>query len=582
MNQTHRLSTCYSAQPWPFLLLEKQQCYTLKSLTFTLPYSEIQYTSTMDNIKRENMHFDIVIVGAGPAGLSAAIRLAQLNKKKDTPLSICVLDKAASIGAHSLSGAVLEPRALNELLPDWKERQAPINTAAQTDHFYYLSQKKAYPLPTPAKMKNKGNYIIQLGDFCRWLGEQAESLGVNLFPGFPASDILYDENKKNVIGVQTSDMGLNRHGEPTERFQAGINLYAKHTLLAEGCRGSLTEEVIQQFNLRNGVDPQSYGIGIKELWKVSSEKHKPGQITHTVGWPLDNKTYGGSFIYHFADNLVSLGLVIGLDYQNPFLDPFQELQRLKTHPTLRSLLEGGECIGYGARALNEGGWQSIPQLNFPGGMLIGCSAGFLNVLKIKGIHTAMKSGMLAAEALHEKTNLNQLIRSSWVAKELIPARNIRPAFQKGLWPGLLYAAVDQCILRGKAPWTFHHKPDHLALKPARKSQKIDYPKPDGKLTFDKLTQVSLTHTAHREDAPCHLILKDTSSPIAINFKQYDAPEQRYCPAGVYEIIEKDRQHQLQINASNCIHCKTCDIKDPTQNIVWKTPEGGEGPNYSGM
>lgn len=535
------------------------------------------------------MEFDVLIVGAGPAGLSAAIRLAQLNAQRETPLSICVLEKGVSVGAHLLSGAVLEPRALNELIPDWQTKGAPLTVKAESDAFYYLSQNKTLRLPTPPSMKNEGNFIISLGRFSQWLAQQAESLGVNIFPGFSAAKLLFNETNQ-IIGIQTVDMGLDKAGNPTDRFQPGINLYAKQTLLAEGCRGSLSEQVIKHFDLRKNADPQSYGIGIKELWKISPEKHESGKIIHTVGWPLDSRTYGGSFIYHYEDNLIALGLVVGLDYQNPFLDPFKELQRFKTHPLVKSLLEGGQCIGYGARALNEGGWQSIPNLTFPGGMLIGCAAGFLNVAKIKGIHTAMKSGMLAAEtvAKHLKTTGEELkdystqIKNSWIIPELYQARNLRPAFHKGLWPGLIYSAVDQYLLRGKAPWTFHYQPDYLSLKLAKNAKKIVYPKPDGKLTFDKLSQVFLTGTRHRENEPCHLKLKNPELPISINLKKYDAPEQRYCPAGVYEIVHQNEQPHLQINAPNCIHCKTCDIKDPTQNIVWETPEGGDGPNYTNM
>lgn len=540
-------------------------------------------------MNRESMEFDVLIIGAGPAGLSAAIRLAQLNQQRQTPLSICVLEKGATVGAHILSGAALEPHALNELIPDWSSKNAPLNVPVTEDLFYLLNTQRTFRLPVPATMKNHGNFIISLGKFCKWLGEQAESLGVNIFPGFAASKILFNEHNQ-VIGVQTSDMGLDKQGNPTDRFQPGINLYAKQTLLAEGCRGSLSEQIMQHYQLRNDCDPQSYGIGIKELWKISPEKHKQGRVIHTVGWPLDSQTYGGSFIYHYENNLVALGLVVGLDYKNPYLDPFKEMQRLKTHPLIKELLTGGECVSYGARALNEGGWQAIPKLTFPGGLFIGCSAGFLNVAKIKGTHTAMKSGMLAAETIHateslagkELTNYQTAIKTSWIYPELYRARNVRPAFHKGLWAGLTYSVIDQYILRGRAPWTFHYKPDHLSLNLAKNSTKIIYPKPDGKLTFDKLTQVFLTGTKHRENEPCHLHLKDPNIPITINLPKYDAPEQRYCPAAVYEIVTPNNQPQLQINAPNCIHCKTCDIKDPTQNIIWRVPEGGDGPNYSNM
>lgn len=539
----------------------------------------------------EKMEFDVVIVGAGPAGLSAAIRLAQINQKSQKNLSICVLEKGAEVGAHLLSGAVLEPTALNELIPDWREKQAPLNVPAIKDQFILLSKKRAWRLPVPTSMKNEGNYIISLGVFCKWLASQAESLGVNIFPGFAVNKVLYND-KDHVIGVQTGDMGLDIRSQPSDRFQPGIQLYAKQIVFAEGCRGSLSQELMQKFNLRKSCDPQSYAIGIKELWRVNSKLHHPGHVIHTIGWPLDYKTYGGSFIYHSENNQIAIGFVVGLDYQNTYLDPFQEFQRFKTHPWVRPILEDGECLNYGARALNEGGWQSIPKLTFPGGMLIGCAAGLLNVAKIKGTHTAMKSGMLAAESIFSAIladkNSNEIvsyaenIQQSWIYKELYLVRNVRPAFHQGLWIGLCYSAFDQYILRGKAPWTFHYKADHLCLKPAKQCKRIDYPKPDGKITFDRLTQVYLSGTHHREDQPCHLRLKDVTIPIKVNLAAYDGPEQRYCPAGVYEYIKKEDNLYFQINAANCVHCKTCDIKDPPQNIIWTVPEGGDGPNYREM
>ncbi len=519
-------------------------------------------------VNREQMEFDVVIVGAGPAGLSAAIRLKQLCKQHETELSVCVLEKGSEVGAHILSGAVLEPRALNELLPDWQSSGAPITQKVSNDKFCFLSQHKSFSLPTPPQMKNDGNYIISLGLFCRWLAKQAEALGVSIFPGFPAADVVSENNK--VVGVITSE----QDGQP------GVLLKSKHLMLAEGARGSLTRQLVKHFNLQ-GECEQTYGLGIKEIWQVDSKQHKPGSVMHTVGWPLDQNTYGGSFIYHLENNKVAVGFVVGLDYANPYLSPFEELQKFKTHPSIKPLFENGERIAYGARALTEGGWQSIPTLSFPGGFLIGCAAGFMNVPKIKGNHTAMKSGMLAAECIFNKADFDKTLRESWVGKELHEVRNIRPGFKFGLAPGLCNAAIES-ITHGNSPWTLKHKVDYKTLKPAKQCKKINYPKPDNKITFDRLTSVRLTAVSHREGELSHLVLSNPEKAISLNYKVYDSPEQYYCPAAVYEIIETGEQARLQINASNCIHCKTCDIKDPSQNITWETPEGGDGPNYGEM
>jgi len=543
---------------------------------------------------RETMDYDVVVVGAGPSGLAAAIRLKQLAQAADRELSVCVVEKGSEVGAHILSGAVFEPRALDELLPDWRARGAPLNTPATRDAFLFLTARRAFRLPTPPTMHNSGNYIISLGNLCRWLGRQAEALGVEIYPGFAAAEVLYDGGA--VAGVATGDMGIGRDGKPTDAYQPGVELRARQTLFAEGCRGSLTKTLFERFALRRGVDPQTFGIGLKELWEVDPAKHKPGTVVHTIGWPLDRKTYGGSFLYHLENNQVAVGFVVGLDYQNPFLSPFEEFQRFKTHPAIRPLFEGGRRIAYGARALNEGGWQSIPQLSFPGGALIGCAAGFMNVPKIKGSHTAMKTGMLAAEAVFaalgaagdargEPTGYGALVEQSWVAQELKAVRNIRPAFHGGLWAGLVYSALDTYLLRGRAPWTFHHRPDNETLQPAATAARIVYPKPDGKVSFDRLSSVFISNTNHDEDQPSHLKLKDPALAIACNWKLYESPEQRYCPAGVYEVLDDPAGQdgkRLQINAQNCVHCKTCDIKDPLQNINWVVPQGGGGPNYPNM
>jgi electron-transferring-flavoprotein dehydrogenase len=543
-------------------------------------------------MEREAMEFDVVIVGAGPSGLSAAIRLRQLAGEQGREVSVCVLEKGSGVGAHILSGAVLEPRSLDELIPDWKERGAPLNTPAAEDRLLMLTRRRSFRLPTPPQMHNKGNYIISLGNLCRWLGEQAEALGVEVYPGFAAAEVLYHEDGR-VRGVATGDMGIGRDGAPKPTHEPGMELVARYTLFAEGCHGSLTKQLFERFGLREGVDPQTYGIGIKELWQVDPAKHKPGSITHTIGWPLDSHTYGGSFIYHLENNQVAAGFVVGLDYRNPHLSPFDEFQRFKTHPAIRPVFEGGERIAYGARALNEGGFQSIPRLTFPGGALIGCTAGFMNVPKIKGTHGAMKTGMLAAEAVFEALGAEQgapldayesMFRSSWVWNELYRVRNLRPAFRLGLWGGLAYAGLDTYILRGRAPWTFHHHSDHDRLRKKDECPRIDYPKPDGKVSFDRNSSVFLSGTIHEEDQPVHLRLADPAKAIDVNLALYDAPEQRFCPAGVYEILRDDdgSNPRLQINAANCVHCKTCDIKDPTQNINWVTPEGGGGPNYPNM
>lgn len=532
----------------------------------------------------EIMEYDVVIVGAGPAGLSAAIRLCQLSPE----VSVCVLEKGSEVGAHILSGCVFEPRALNELFPDWKERGAPLNTPAAVDEFLFLTKKHSFRLPTPPSMNNHGNYIISLSNFCRWLATQAENLGVQIFSGFPAAELLIENGR--VCGVITGEFGIGRDAKKKDSYQAGVIIKGKYTLFAEGCRGSLSQILMKKFNLRAEVDPQTYGIGIKELWEIKPENHKAGKVVHSVGWPMSMDTYGGSFLYHLENNRLAVGFVVGLDYSNPYLDPFMEFQRFKTHKAISPVFEGARRICYGARALNEGGFQSIPKLTFPGGALIGDSAGFLNVPKIKGTHTAMKSAMLAADAIAQALtegdaaidNYTTALKESWVYEELYNVRNIRPAFRFGLLAGLLHAALDIFLFKGKAPWTLRNHADHKQLREAKYCRKIDYPKPDGKITFDRLSSVFLSSTNHEEDQPSHLTLRDITVPVDINLPLYSAPEQRYCPAGVYEIIEEAGKPKLQINSQNCVHCKTCDIKDPTQNIIWKTPEGGGGPNYSGM
>jgi electron-transferring-flavoprotein dehydrogenase len=543
------------------------------------------------------MEYDVVIVGAGPAGLAAAIRLKQLAAERSAEVSVCVLEKGSEVGAHILSGAVIDPRALNELVPDWQQQGAPLNAPVSEDRFLFLRESSSFSVPEfmlPGCFKNHGNYVVSLGNVCRWLGQQAEALGVELFPGFPAADVLYHENG-TVKGVLTGDMGVNREGQPTEAYQPGIELHGKYTFFAEGCRGHLGRRLQERFRLRDGVDPQVYGIGLKELWEIRAEQHQLGLVMHTAGWPLSPDTYGGSFFYHMEDNLVCVGFVVGLGYSNPYLNPYEEFQRYKTHPAIRAFLEGGKRIAYGARAISAGGLQSLPKIVFPGGCLIGDDAGFLNASRIKGSHAAMKSGMLAAESAFEALQAGrqgdelatypEAFRSSWLHDELHRARNFKPFMSRGLYSGTFMVGIDQILFRGKAPWTLRHKhADHETLVPKDREQPIVYPKPDGVLTFERLSSVFISNTNHSEDQPVHLTLRDPAVPITVNLPLYDAPEQRYCPAGVYEIVRDadGTNPRLQINAQNCVHCKTCDIKDPTQNIVWVTPEGGGGPNYPNM
>ncbi|GHT83727.1 dehydrogenase [Betaproteobacteria bacterium] len=547
-------------------------------------------------MERESMEFDVLVVGGGPAGLAAAIKIKQLAAERSQEISVCLIDKASEIGAHILSGAVMDTRALNELIPDWKERGAPLKTEVVKDQVMFLTESQGYIFPNlalPDNFDNHGNYIVRVGNVTKWLGEQAEALGVEVYPGFAGADVLYDEAGA-VKGVVTGDLGVTRDGTQGPNYQPGMELHAKYTFFAEGCRGHLAKRLEEKYQLREGVDPQTYGIGIKELWEVPAANHQPGLVVHTAGWPLTDDVYGGAFLYHLEDNLIEIGFVVGLNYANPYLSPFEEMQRHKTHPEVRKHLEGGKRLAYGARAIATGNIQSLPKLAFPGGVLIGCDAGFLNAARIKGVHAAMKSGMLAAEVACDAivagrqrdalTEFPTAFENSWLYAELYKYRNFKPLMKKTFWLGSTLFAIDQKVFFGQAPWTLHNHSDHDKLKPAAECQKIDYPKPDGVLTFDRLSSVFLSNTNHEEDQPCHLRLKDQKTPIAINLEVYDAPEQRYCPAGVYEIVDDGENNapRLQINSQNCLHCKTCDIKDPTQNIDWVTPQGGEGPIYQGM
>ena len=556
---------------------------------------------------RESMEYDVVIVGGGPGGLATAIRLKQLAAEKGTDVSVVVLEKGSEPGAHTLSGAIMDPRALTELIPDWKEKGAPLTQPVTEDAMIFLTEKSGLRTPNwllPPCFHNEGNYIVQLGYVVKWLADQAEALGVEIFPGFAAAEVIYNEDG-SIKGVATGNMGVGKDGEPTDEFQLGMELHVKYTIFAEGARCNLGKQLIAKYQLDEGKDPQTYGIGVKELWEIDPQRHQPGFVMHTAGWPMNNDTYGGAFLYHLDDNKVTLGFITGLDYSNPYLSPFEEMQRWKTHPNIRYYLEGDEAkgikpakrIGYGARAITAGGLMSLPKTVFPGGALVGCDAGFLNVSRIKGSHAAIKTGMLAAEAAYdaivagrqgdELSAYPAAFEKSWLYEELNKSRNFKSWFKKGLVTASIMNGLEQFVLRGNIPWTLHRdKPDHAYLKPAAECQPIDYPKPDGKLTFDRLSSVFISNTNHAENQTAHLTLKDASVPVNVNLAKFAGPESRYCPAGVYEFVADEEKggnaQRLQINAQNCVHCKTCDIKDPTQNIVWVTPEGGGGPNYSGM